>query len=164
MCSLVSYLAYAESHNMVLERMDGIVMYPILEETPIPHYIYFMPFELYEGKSLTSYVSRQFLYMPGKFYVLYFHPIRWILPDLGETIKSLPCIPIGYGQSRILFHMSYGRLTFDVTPEHLGKEEEKETVFRVPLYLNNTNFFINVVELPEHMGTPKIFEKIEFQL
>jgi len=164
MCSLVSYLAYAEAHNMVLESMDGVIMYPVMEETPIPHYIYFMPFDLSKVGSLTSFLNKQFLYMPGKFYVLYFYPIRWILPDLGEIIKSLPCIPLGYGQSRILFHMSCGRLTFDVTPDKVSREEEEETVFRVPLYVNNTNFFINVVELPGNMGTPKIFEQIEFRL
>ncbi|WP_158799602.1 hypothetical protein [Pedobacter sp. L105] len=164
MCSLVSYLAYAEAHNMVLKCMDGLIMYPVMEETPIPHYIYFMPMDITDVGSLSKFLNSHFLYLPGTFYVLYFHPIRWILPDLGETIRSMPCLPVGYGQSRILFHMSCGRMTFDVTPDKTIREEEKETVFRVPLYLKETSFFINVVELPDHMGTPKIFEQIDFEL
>lgn len=161
MSSMTSFLAYAEARNRVLKPIDGIIMYPF-EETTIPQYVYFMPKTLAEGECLSEFFKHQFLYLPDLFYVLYFNPIRWILPDLAERIQSLQCIPAGYGKDQKLFQLSYGRITFDVTPVSEEPDFEEQTVFRVPLYIAETNFFINVVELPNNMGTPKLFEKIDF--
>lgn len=161
MSSMTSFLAYAEARNRVLKPIDGVVMYPF-EETAIPQYVYFMPKTLVEGEHLSEFFKHQFLYLPDLFYVLYFNPIRWILPDLAQRIQSLECIPVGYGKDRKLFQLSYGRITFDVTPASDEPDFEEQTIFRVPLYITETNFFINVVELPNNMGTPKLFEKIDF--
>lgn len=161
MSSMTSFLAYAEARNRVLKPIDGVIMYPF-EETAIPQYVYFMPKTLAEGEHLSEFFKHQFFYLPDLFYVLYFNPIRWILPDLAERIQSLECIPVGYGKDRKLFQLSYGRITFDVTPASDEPDFEEQTVFIVPLYIAGTNFFINVVELPNNMGTPKLFEKIDF--
>lgn len=161
MCSMTSFLAYAEAKNRVLKHIDGVIMYPF-EETAIPQYVYFMPKTLTAGESLSRFFEQQFLYLPDIFYVLYFNPIRWILPDLAERIHSLDCVPIAYGKNQKLFQLSYGRITFDVTPGTQEGESEEQTIFRVPVYIGETNFFINVVELPGTMGTPKLFEKVDF--
>ncbi|KIO74596.1 hypothetical protein TH53_25535 [Pedobacter lusitanus] len=156
---MTSFLAYAKTKNRVLKHVDGIIMYPF-EETPVPQYVYFMPKKLTEEDRLGRFFEQQFLYLPDIFYVLYFNPIRWILPDLGALIHSLDCRAVGYGKDCKLFQLSYGRITFDITS--ITQEQEEQTVFRVPLYIGDTNFFINVVELPGTMGTPKLFEKVDF--
>lgn len=162
MCSMTSFLAYAEAKNRILECIDGIIMFPF-EENAIPQYVYFMPKTLAEGELLSSFFEQQFLYLPDIFYVLYFNPIRWILPDLAERIHSLDYVPAGYGRDRRLFQLSYCRITFDVTSVTQQEQEpEEQTIFRVPFYIGETNFFINVVELPSTMGTPKLFEKVDF--
>lgn len=161
MSSMTSFLAYAKTKNRVLKPMEGVIMYPF-EEISIPQYVYFMPKNLAKGESLSNFFKGQFLYLPDMFYVLYFNPVRWILPDLAERIQSLECRSVGYGKDQKLFELSYGRITFDITPASQEPEPEEQTIFRVPLYINEANFFINVVELPNTMGTPKLFEKVNF--
>jgi hypothetical protein len=161
MCSLFSFLAYSEERNRVLKSIEGVIMYPYTE-TNVPNYVYFMPKKLNEGEHLGAFFKQQFLYLPDEFYVLYFNPIRWILPDLASIMKSLNSIPVGYGKNQLLFELSYGRITFDVTPNSNQQEKTDKTVFHVPIYMEKNSFFINVVELPLDMGTPKLFEKIDF--
>ncbi|MBB6501683.1 hypothetical protein [Pedobacter cryoconitis] len=161
MSSMLSFLAYAEARSRVLETVDGVLMYPYSENS-IPQYVYFMPKKLAEDERLGEFFNHQFLYLPDIFYVLYFNPVRWILPDLAERMQSLEYVPVAYGRDRILFQLSYGRITFDVTPKKTEEEPEEPTLFRVPLYMGETSFFINVVELPTTMGTPKLFEKVDF--
>ncbi|MDO7743604.1 MAG: hypothetical protein MUP99_07520 [Pedobacter sp.] len=40
------------------------------------------------------------------------------------------------------------------------KEDLSE--FQIPIYLDEKNFLINVIDLPERMGIPKVFEKLDF--
>lgn len=161
MCSLFSFLAYSEAQDRVLQRLNGIILYPYTE-SGIPEYVHFMPKNLVKGVSLGSYFKRKVLYLPDQFFVLYFNPIRWILPDLANTMKSLNAIPIEYGKHRLNFLLSYGRITFDVTPRDICPEPEETLLMRVPLFLYNKSIFINVMEIPEMMGTPKLFEKVDF--
>ncbi|MGY0036913.1 hypothetical protein [Pedobacter sp. NJ-S-72] len=144
-----------------MKHIDGVIMYPF-EEIAIPQYVYFMPKILIEGESLSKFFEQQFLYLPDIFYVLYFNPIRWILPDLAERIHSLDCVPIAYGKDHKLFQLSYGRITFDVTPATHEKESEEQTIFRVPVYMGEANFFINVVELPRYNGYTQTIRKGRF--
>lgn len=159
---MLSFLAYSEAQKRVLKRLNGIIIYP-RTENGIPEYVHFMPKKLAKGACLGSCFKQRVLHLPDHFYVLYFNPIRWVLPDLPATMKSLDAVPVEYGQHRLDFLLSYGRITFDVTPRDLSPDTEASALIRVPLFLYNKNIFINVMELPERMGTPKLFEKVDFK-
>ena len=162
MCSMLSFLAYSEAQQRILRRLNGIIMYPNTENG-IPEYVHFMPKELKHGKCLNSCFKHRVLYLPDRFYILYFNPIRWILPDLSETMKSLDAVPVQYGKHRLNFMLSYGRMTFDITPQDTSPDENEPFWMKVPLFIYDKNVFIKVSELPERMGSPKLFEKIEFK-
>lgn len=161
MSSLNSFLAYAEAQNLVLKTLDGIVMYH-LTESAIPEYVYFMPKRLTDRKSLGKFFDCQFKYIPEKFFLIYFNPIRWVLTDLADIMRSLEGVAVEYGQNKLLFQLTYGRITFDLTQCIKPNVKEELTEFQVPIYLDDKNFFINVVDLPERMGIPKVFEKLDF--
>jgi len=161
MSSLNSFLAYAEAQNLVLKTLDGIVMYH-LTEAAIPEYIYFMPRRLPIGKSLSKFFNCQFKYIPEKFYLIYFNPIRWVLPNLAEVMREIEGVAVEYGHSKLLFQLTYGRITFDVTQCKKTNAKEDLSEFQIPIYLDEKNFFINVIDLPERMGIPKVFEKLDF--
>ncbi|MDO7743486.1 MAG: hypothetical protein MUP99_06920, partial [Pedobacter sp.] len=122
MNNLYSFLANAKAQHQALTTLDGIVMYH-LTESVIPEYIYFMPKNLVDHRSLSKFFDCQFIYMPDKFYVIYFNPIRWVMPDLADVMNKVKGIAIQYGKDKLLFQMTYGRLIFDRT--HTDKVEDK---------------------------------------
>ena len=161
MNNIFSFLAYAKAQNLVLKNIDGIILYH-LTESAIPEYIYFMPKRLVGNRSLSKFFNCQFKYIPEKFYLIYFNPIRWVLPDLPETMRSIQGIAIEYGNNRLLFQLTYGRVTFDITQARKGKTKDDLSEYQVPIYLGDKCYFINVVDLPDSMGIPKLFEKLDF--
>lgn len=161
MSSLTSFLAYAEAQNLALKTLDGIVMYH-LTEAAIPEYIFFMPVRLPNGKSLGKFFNCQFRYIPEKFYLIYFNPIRWVLPNLADTMRELEGIAVEYGKYKLSFQLTYGRIIFDVTQSNKNNVKEDLSEFQIPICVEEKNFFINVIDLPEKMGTPKVFEKLDF--
>ena len=162
MCSMLSFLAYAKAQQRILKRLNGIIMYP-QTESGIPEYVHFMPKELKHGKCLSSCLKHRISCLSDHFYILYFNPIRWILPDLSHTMKSLHAVPVQYGKHQLNFMLSYGRITFDVTPQDLSDDEDESPQSRVPLFIYDSNLYISVMELPGRMGSPKLFEKIDFK-
>ena len=162
MCSMLSFLAYSKAQKRILKRLNGIIIYP-QTESGIPEYVHFMPKELKPGKCLSSCFKQRIFHLSDHFYILYFNPIRWILPDLSHTMKSLHAVPVQYGKHRLNFMLSYGKITFDVTPQALSQDDDESSPTRVPLFLYDKNLYINVTELPDRMGSPKLFEKIDFK-
>ena len=154
-------MAYSEAQNRTLKSIDGLILYPYCK-SGIPEYIHFLPGVLREGQSVMSILKQGVLKNPNRFYVLYFNPIRWIVNDLAETMRSLKTIPVKYGEFKIPLALSYGRITFDVTPDFKISDPEVGPLYRVPLRILDKQYFINTSDLPEIMGSPKIFEKIEF--
>ncbi|WP_442587759.1 hypothetical protein ACSBL2_17075 [Pedobacter sp. AW31-3R] len=161
MCGKFSFLAYSEAQNRVLQQLNGIIIYPFTE-TGIPEFVHFMPETRNRRAGLSTYFKRRVRYLPEQFYVLYFNPIRWVLPDLASTMRSLTAFPVEYGKHRLNFLISYGCITFDVTPNDIPPEPEETLLLRVPLFLFKECFYIKVMDSPEMMGVPKLFEKVEF--
>lgn len=162
MYSLFSFLTYSEAQNRTLKSIDGVILYPHSKHD-VPEYIHFLPKVLDDGSSLKLTFKPRSLTISDKFYLLYFNPIRWIVPDLGDTMRSLKRIPVIYGDFKISFFLSYGRITFDVTPELRSTDPEISPLHHVPLNVLDRKFFIDVMDLPDKMGIPKIFQKVEFK-
>ena len=161
MSNLFSFLAYAKAQNLVLKNIDGIVLYH-LTESAIPEYIYFMPKRLIGDRSISKFFNCQFKYIPDKFYLIYFNPIRWVLSDLPDIMRSIEGLAIEYGNNKLLFQLTYGRVTFDITNAKKDKLKDDLSEYQVPIYMDEKCFFINIVDLPENMGIPKLFEKLHF--
>lgn len=161
MCGKFSFLVSSEANSRVLQQMNGIILYPFTENG-IPEYVHFMPKTLRKGRSLTACFKRSRDIVKDQFYVLYFNPIRWIMPDLARTMRSLDALPVEYGKNKLNFLLSYGSITFDVTPRDNAAETEETILLRVPLFLTSTCVYINVMDIPEMMGVPKLFEALDF--
>ena len=160
MIGLSSYLEYAQAQKKDLSSVEGIVIYDDTQQ-PVPPVMIFIPATLNNEKNIVDLLKEKLSDSNTRGFIIYFQSLSWILPDLEDTIKSLKYTIINYGGLNKQHKVSYGKFTFDKTIKGDSDNIEDKTVTRVPILLNEKKFNLLVSELPNAMGTPKLFEKVD---
>lgn len=160
MIGLSLYLEYAKAQNKDLSYVEGIIIYDNSQQR-IPPVMIFIPTILNKQKNIEGLLTEKLSNNNTRGYIIYFQSLKWILPDLADRVKSLKHIVISYGALHKPHKVSYGKFTFDKTLKGDPDNIEDNTLTRVPIVLNNKREYLLVSELPDAMGTPKLFEKID---
>ena len=161
MIGLTSYMEYATAQKKVLNVKEGIVIYST-DEQEVPMVVVFIPAVLKSKEDFSTFLKRAFSDPASSAYIVYFQAVRWILPDIADTIRSLKSNPLQYGVNKKEMKVSYGRLTFDKTYAHDPENVQDLSSGEVDIIYTGNRFTLTVSEWPDVNGTLKLFEKIDF--
>jgi len=96
--------------------------------------------------------------------LVYFQGIRWIMPDLEESLKQWAFINAeavdGYFNKASL-KISYGKITCDNSHADLEEDDDIKRLFI--LHVFGADVRLNITEFPKEVGPAKLFEKINLE-
>jgi len=160
MMSLTAHLDYAKAQNKVIDTLKGIIIYP--DTSGIPQEVLFIPTTEPLGGSFDTVFSKIFRKQTPAAYIVYFQGIRWIIPDIADTLSSL-IYKKGSLSLYILgtskeVRISYGSFIFD---KRQFPDPDK-TPKPVILSVDGKDLSLAYVDLNNELGVLKGFEKIPF--
>lgn len=158
--SLTSYLDYANAQNKVIDTVKGIIIYP--DTSGIPQEVLFIPTTEPLGGSFNTYLSDFLSKRSPLAYTVYFQGIRWIVPDIADTLSSLIYIKGSLNQYIIggikEVRISYGGFVFDKREIPALDKTPKPVLLSV----NGKSYSLSYLDFNNELGIPKAFEKISF--
>lgn len=162
MIGISNYLNFAKEYNKCLIHREGIVIYAP-ELGPLPQDILFLPQKWDKKGNFEEFMITTLLKEDIRLYQVYFQGIRWIMPDIVEVLKSTKSVEIKIGSKNTLCKATYATLTFDETPD-LEKDPEvtisTTPTKMLPLMISSNKLIVRLQDIPEEMGTLKLFQPI----
>lgn len=160
MIGLTNYLNFAKAQNKKLIRVEGIMIY-YPEFGSLPQDVLFAPVVWDRKGDFKHFLINEFAKEDFVIYQTYFQGMRWILPDLEERLASTKKNVIKAGNNYNEAWVTYVAITFDVTG--IKNSEDSIMLSRdklLQIIIRDYKTAIRLQDLPDEMGTGKLFEPI----
>jgi hypothetical protein len=157
MISTSLFIQFANAQGRQLDLVNGILIY-WSESKEVPMYVLFIPTAINPDESFDKLLTRTLSGRKTQAYLIYFQPVRWTQPRIGEIISSLKFAEAKYGSDYKQVKISSIKIAFDKTYSGDPEVEEDSSVTEVKLFYKDHEFILNVSEWPRVMGTPKDVE------
>jgi len=154
-----SYLEYAAAQQRDVITNTGLMIYSTNNQ-PIPMYVFFIPCENPNGKSLHSLVQSTLSDTAKSAYVTYFQGIRWTLENVADLIRELEYLDIQYGKNKAEMKISYVTMLFDKTFTKDNIEKVPEPV-NVNVKIDSSEYKLRVFQDSGEHGVLKSINEIK---
>lgn len=160
MIGLSNYRAYATKHNISLTRYEGIIVWnPKLGA--LPQEVLFFPAKWNKQGSFKEFLLQELQRPNATAYQIYFQGMRWILPNLEESLNNTKSIEILVGSPPSLCRASYVALTFGpYTPDEDNFTFEE--THNLAISIDNVTKQVKLKDWPDQLGIAKLYEPIDW--
>jgi hypothetical protein len=156
------YYAFTREFHRKLLYTGGLIIYPNKEG--IPQEILLIPHQIDIYEPVDKIISEVLQDSNKKGIITYFQGIRLMQKDLKLIISNLPYIrgrQSGYSILGDAIRVGCGIIVCDTTFVHLQTIGDNNRVYKVSLDIDNTNYELNCIDMPNAMGTPKYFINLQ---
>lgn len=163
MSSTSNYFEYANKSNRDLTQYEGILIYST-QHGPLPQEILFLPCKWNKKGRFEIFLVKTFSKGDKILYQVYFQGIHWIMPNIVEKLSTSKYADIKIGNSG-LYKATYVLLTFDQSPDPLRDEmiiPPISTLIDLPIAVDGHQMKVKLMDLPDEIGTLKIYESIDW--